>query len=305
VAVPRKSEAAGTYEGLLLDANPTGTMKDGAVARGWISVSVSRTGSVSGRVQYVEAGSLAGAPSEDVRVYQPVVRSFSGVLSAAGANEPLKSVASLRLGVGSQAGRQELSLVLDRGGDAPLLTAIRKDKVSLPMPALSLSSAPVMRQALTTPAAQTPAYASAAGRYILSASPGTAATVDNNAQLLVQVLTSGRILWTGRLTRYNGSGSASLTAHFGNLLLAAVYEGRSVSGTTGLTSNAVFGELRFARTLEGWEPALGNDRLEHARTRVAGSRQESRFVAAYSAPDFASGAQFSEVRNVDFSNAFA
>jgi hypothetical protein len=206
--------------------------------------------------------------------------------------------------VGAQAGRQELVLELERGGDVPLLTATLKDKVSLPAPATSLSRASGMRQALTPTAARGPTFASAAGRYILSAPPGTPATLDNNAQLLVQLLTSGRVLWTSRLTRYSGSGSASLTAPSGNLLVAALYEGRAVSAATGLTSNALFGELRLTRTLAGWEAALEEDRLEHARTKVSGSRQESRFVAAYSATDFASGAQFSDVRNVDFGNAF-
>jgi hypothetical protein len=303
VTVRQKTEAAGTYEGLLLDANPAGTLKDGAVARGWITVSVSRTGAISGRVQYVEAGSLGGAPSESLRTYQPVSRPFSGILSPASTDEPLTLVANPRLGVGSQAGRQELNLLLDRSGGVPLLTATLADKVSLPTPATSLSKAAEMRQALAATATLPQAYASVAGRYTLSAAPGASALFDNNAQLLVQVLASGRTLWTSRLTGYAGSGAASLTAPTGALLVAAVYEGRSTVGSTTLATNALLGELRFTRSLEGWDLALGNNRLENPRTKLSGSRQTTGFVTSYNASDFTSGAQFTEVRMLNFTDS--
>jgi hypothetical protein len=273
------------------------------VARGWITVNVSRTGSVSGRVQYVESRSLTGAPSEGIRTYLPVSRSFSGALSPSNGNEPLRLVVNPRLGVGSQVGRQELTLLLDRSGDVPLLTATLTDKVSLPSPATSVSRASEMRQALAAAATLPQGYASVAGRYILSAPPGASGLIDNNAQLLVQVLASGRALWTSRLSGYSGSGSASLTAPTGTLLVAALSESRSTLGSTTLTTDALLGELRFTRTLAGWELALDKDRLENPRTRLVGSRQTAGFVASYNASDFASGAQVTGVRVINFTDA--
>jgi mucin-19 len=300
LSVRGRTEAVGTYEGLLLDANGEGVPTDGAGARGCITVSVGRTGSVSGRVQYVEAGALAGAPSAALRVYVPVLRSFSGVL-APSPSDPLKLVANLRLGVGSQAGRQELALVLDLSSDEALLTATVTDRISLPSPEVSVSAATGLRRNLVAAGTLSAAYARAAGRYTLGAPGAAAGAGDNNAQLLVQVLPSGRALWASRLTGHSGSGSAGLTAPSASVLLAPLYEGRATVGATLLTTSALFGELRWARALDdGWDVSLGADRLEQARSRVSGSRGAGGFVAAYAADEFAAGTNLSGVRTLDF-----
>ncbi|MEI7775961.1 MAG: hypothetical protein WCK17_14425, partial [Verrucomicrobiota bacterium] len=71
VALRAWTEAAGTYTTLLSDANISATSTDGAHARGVLTATVSKTGSVSGRVVYVEALALSGAPSPAVRAYVP------------------------------------------------------------------------------------------------------------------------------------------------------------------------------------------------------------------------------------------
>jgi mucin-19 len=297
VSVRGRTQAVGTYEGLLVDANVEGIPTDGAGPRGCITVSLSKTGSVSGRVQYVEAGSLAGAPSAALRVYMPVLRSFSGVLVPS-PSDPLKLVANLRLGVGSQAGRQELALVLDQSADEPLLTATVNDRVSVPGPAPSASVANGLRRNVSA------APARAVGRYALAAPPAAAVAGDNNAQLLVQLLPSGRALWASRLTGYSGSGSGGLTAPSATLLSAPLYEGRATVGATLLTTSALFGELRWAQVLDGgWDVALGADRLEQARSRVTGSRGMGGFTAAYSEAEFAARTNLSGVRVLDFGGA--
>jgi sugar lactone lactonase YvrE len=297
LSVRGRTEAVGTYEGLLVDANVEGVPTDGAGARGCITVSLSKTGSVSGRVQYVEAGSLAGAPSAALRVYVPVSRSFTGVL-APSPLDPLKLVANLKLGTGSQAGRQELALVLDQSADEPLLTATVTDRVSEPGPEAGVSVADGLRRNLSA------APARAVGRYALAAPPAVAVAGDNNAQLLVQVLPSGRALWASRLTGYSGSGFAGLMAPSESLLLAPLYEGRATMGATLLTTSALFGELRFAQALDGgWDLALGADRLEQVRSRVTGSRGMGGFAAAYSEAEFAVGTNLSGARVLDFGGA--
>jgi sugar lactone lactonase YvrE len=303
VTVRGKSEVVGTYEGLLLDANPEGVLPDGAVARGWLTLSVSRTGSVSGRVQYVEAGSLAGAPEAALRTYQPVSRSFSGALVAS-AEDPLKLVVQLRLGVGTQAGRGALTVVLDQSSDTPELTATLTDTVSLPSPSVCVSTAAGLRRTLVATGTLPAAYAAVAGRYTLSAPAAVSATGDNNGQFLVQVLASGRALWTSRLTGYSGSGSSGLTAPAPALLVAPLYEGRSTVGATLLSTSALLGELRWVQGLDGgWDLALSGDRLEHARTKVSGSRVSGGFVGAYSATEFAAGTHLTGVRVLDFGGA--
>jgi len=254
-------------------------------------------------VQYVEAGSLAGAPSDALRVYQPVSRTFSGALTPS-AEDPLKVVANLRLGVGTQAGREELAVVLDQSSDTPLLTATLTDRVSLPSPAVSVSTAAGLRRNLVATGTFSAAYASVVGRYTLSAPAAVSSARDNNAQLLVQVLSSGRALWASRMTGYSGSGSAGLNAPSATLLLAALYEGRSTVGSTLLTTSALFGELRWMQALDGgWDLALSGDRLEQPRSKVAGSRGAGGFVGAYSAPEFAAGTNLTGVRVLDFSGA--
>ena len=213
-------------------------------------------------------------------------------------------VVQLRLGVGTQAGRGALTVVLDQSSDTPELTATLTDTVSLPSPEVSVSTAAGLRRTLVATGTLPAAYAAVAGRYTLSAPAAVSPAGDNNAQFLVQVLASGRALWTSRLTGYSGSGASGLTAPAPALLVAPLYEGRSTVGATLLSTSALLGELRWVQGLDGgWDLALSGDRLEHARTKVSGSRVSGGFVGAYSEPEFAAGTNLTGVRVLDFGGA--
>jgi hypothetical protein len=299
----RKPGVAGAYQGVLLDARPEGGLGGGALQTGWVRLSVNSQGSFSGRVQYVQAGLLAGAPSAQVRLYQPVSRSFSGVLRPSPEN-PLKQVAVCVLGTGSEAGREQLALEVDQSSDVPLLTATLTGGVSQPLAGESVSAAVGLRPGLEAVGMAPAGYASVVGRYTLSAPEAAAGEGDNNAQLLVQVLSSGRAIWVSRLTGYSGSGSAGLAAPAGTLVVAPVYAARSTAGETLLTTSAVLGELRWTRALDGgWDLALGADRLEYVESKVSGSRGPGGFEAAYTAAEFAGGTHFTRVRLLNFAGA--
>jgi hypothetical protein len=87
-------------------------------------------------------------------------------------------------------------------------------------------------------------------------------------------------------------------------LVAPLYEGRSTVGATLLTTSALLGELRWSRALDGgWDLAMSADRLEQARSKVAGSRVSGGFVAAYAAGEFAAGTNLTGMRVLDFGGA--
>jgi hypothetical protein len=95
-----------------------------------------------------------------------------------------------------------------------------------------------------------------------------------------------------------------MTAPSAMVVLAALYEGRSTVGSTLLTTSALFGELRWVQASDGgWDMALSGDRLEQARSKVAGGRGSGGFVGAYSATEFAAGTNLTGVRVLDFSGA--
>jgi hypothetical protein len=299
----RKPNVAGTYQGVLLDARPEGGLGGGAVQTGWIRLSVNSKGSFSGRVQYVQAGSLAGAPSAEVRLYQPVSRSFAGVLTPSPENS-LKQVAVFVLGTGSEAVREQLALEVDQSSSVPLMTATLTEGVSQPGGAGRVSAAVGLRPGLEDRGMEAAGYGSAVGRYTLSAAGAATGAGDNNAQLSVQVLSGGRVLWVNRLTEAAASGSAGLAAPSGTLVVAPLYAARATVGETLLTTSAVLGELRWTRALDGgWELALGAGRLERVESKVSGSRGPGGFAAAYAPAEFAAGTQFTRVRLLNFDGA--
>ena len=148
------------------------------------------------------------------------------------------------------------------------------------------------------------AYAALAGRYTLSAPAAGAGAADNNAQLLVQVLPSGRAIWVSRLTGYSGTGSSGLTAPLGTQVVAPLYEGRSLAGGTLLTTSALLGELCWMQAGDGgWDLGLSAGRLEQVGSKVSGSPVPGGFAAAYVEAEFAAGTHFSRMRVLDFGGA--
>jgi hypothetical protein len=269
-------EAAGTYELLLNDSN--GLVGDGATYRGLLVATVSRSGSVSGRMLYNEAAPLPTAPG-DKRAYGSVVRTFSAVF-APSSESPGKMVCSPRLGLGPQANRQTIQMELDFSGTSAKLSAIVRDRVSVPFeadPEGSVSTGtPTVRvvSKLTGVVAEsrTVDFLGVSGRYVIGADfgpkPQGGPGEDNNAVLFVQVLPSGKLLWTCCLSGFKGSGFATLSTTTGGAPVAQLFLGRTFSTTGALSTTSLLGQIRFeTETGNGqWRARVstlnGDDKLE-------------------------------------------
>jgi len=194
------TDLVGTYEGLL-EQNSDSPTDDMAVYRGAFSLTFSRTGTVSGRVFYNEATALDGSQN---RVYVPVIRTFVGLLTASSANS-LTYQKVIRLGTGTSLGRQELTLDVSFEETPPRLSVTVKDTASPSAgedawvsQALSCSRSLTKLPASTSVGGGTLDYSKAVGRYTLSATDGDPTGV-NNAYVLAQLLSTGKVLWTSRM----------------------------------------------------------------------------------------------------------
>jgi hypothetical protein len=299
-------ESAGTYEAVLLDMNSPATLGDGGLARGFITLNVTKTGAVSGRLMYVEAGSISGAPAARQRAYQPVARSFTGSFTPS-QSESTVVVLRPRLGVGTQAGRQELALELDIAANPPTLKATVKDNASLPAPAFILSRAENCTRTTGTLSAST---ATLVGRYVLAANeapPARSSEADNNAYLLAQVLSSGKVLWSTRLTGYSGAGSSGVNTTNPLQIVAPFFESRATAGGTQSSAVALFGRLVWEPTLfQTWNASVSagtlTNRLEKQASRIFGTRAGTGFTPVYEQARFDDRSNGSSVQLLDFSD---
>ena len=266
--------AAGTYELLLTDSN--GLVGDGATYRGVVLATVSKTGSVSGRVLYNEAPPLSGAAGSE-RVYTAVVRSFSSVFTPSAA-DPGRLVCAPKLGLGTQANRQALELELDFSAETVELNAVVRDRISVPPetdPEGCVSQGFGAVRGVTSLAAVGTGklnFTSLVGRYALGSDSGSmhgsGPGADNNATVLAQVLTTGKVLWATRLSGFTGSGSATLSTTEQEAATAQFYQARTLSTTKALSTNSLLGQLRFEKIEGGslWSAkvsaAYDTDKLE-------------------------------------------
>lgn len=267
---------AGSYEVLLRD-DLSGPLEDGATYRGVLLATVSKTGAVSGRVLYNEAPPLQGAPEAGIRAYTCVSRSFSSVLTPS-AEDPLTLVCSPKLGVGSSANRQKLQIAFDLSGARSELTATLTDLASTSSMDGCVSRGvggfrSVTKLSEANAGGQPFNVSTAAGRYVLSANAGYPEInpAENNlAQLFVQVLPTGRVLWATNLAGYTGTGSAGLAAVDPATLVAQFYEGRSVSGSKNLSTHSLLGVLRLSNLEQSrWGASVEVDGMEGALERQA------------------------------------
>jgi len=267
---------AGSYEVLLSDASG-GLLEDGALHRGVLLVTVSKTGAVSGRVLYNEAPFLQGAPEAGLRAYTCVVRSFSSAL-APSAEDPLKLVCTPKLGVGSSANRQKLQIEMDLSGARAKLNATLTDTASVAGGVASISQGSGGLRCLSklsdaNAGGQTVNMSAASGRYVVSADTGSLelSPAENNlAQIFLQVLPTGRVLWTTNLAGYSGSGSAGLAAADSATLVAQFYEGRSVSGAKSLSTHSLLGLLKFSKSDQPiWGASFGDETTDGYLERQA------------------------------------
>jgi hypothetical protein len=102
-------------------------------------------------------------------------------------------------------------------------------------------------------------YSKAVGRYTLSATDGDPTGV-NNAYVLAQLLSTGKVLWTSRMRGTLGTGSTGLRVTSDGLN-ASFYEGRVSSTSASLKSTSVLGSLNFVCTSGSWSSNFGSEPL--------------------------------------------
>ncbi len=259
------SDVAGVYEAMLGDSG--NLLGDNARYRGMVSVTVSKTGAVSGRVCYNEAAAYPAGGNLAARTYIPVVRSFTGALKQSD-ESGLKLLCTPRLGMGVLAQRQQLRIELDLSQSPPALTATVTDQVSGPagMPYTSVT-APCVRMTAQLPAAG----AGIAGRYIVLSDQTNG---ESAAQIFLRVLPSGKALWTSRRKGGSGSGTATVQGGPADPPFLAFYEARVVQPTAALSSHSLLGHLSFLRLADNtWASRVGLtadlSELEQQTTQLA------------------------------------
>jgi hypothetical protein len=271
---------------------------DSAIYRGLLLATVNKTGTVSGRVFYNEATALAPLVDPSLRTYAPVTRSFSGSFIPS-EEDPLKLVCIPKTGNLAPNSRQELQLELDFSKDAPQLNARVRDRVSLPDDEEGALSAAVGGSKLLTKIA--PEMADVVGRYNFvpnsSLSQESGPGSDNNSYILVQVLNTGRILWTSRQSGSAGSGSAGLRLRAGSALVAQFYEGRAASSTATYSSTSLLGELSFSKSEAAWKPSVSAGYWEGQLEKQSSYVSKVDKVVTYDSLRFDSGSAFSAAFN--------
>ena len=257
-------DAVGTYS-TTMNTDPSSPDTDEATYRGVLNVTVSRTGTVSGKLIYTEAAySLDGS----LREYRPVTRSFTGALTA-NAQDPTKLTVTPKLGTTSVASHQSLTITLDfacadtanaDGTPGPVaLIASLVDTYSGGGGTESawLSSSdphPIVRGITKLPSS----LSLLQGKYsVVSDDQGLGDSVftDTHAYSLIQVLSSGKLLWTTRTPGYLGTGSAILNGFDLTTLVAPFYETRSATSYR----QSLYGWLSFAQDENAtWKAAIGS-----------------------------------------------
>lgn len=307
-------DAAGTYEMLL--ENASGVYGDGAKCRGLLSVSVTRTGYASGRLQYVESAPLSGGESLGLRSYVPVVRTFTcNYVPVAG--DRLKVSWNPVFGPPAK-GRQDLVIEMDFAADPVSMRATVKDHVSVGneygadgLVSEAFGATRVLAQLKNN-------YMDASGvvgRYVVSAdsasAPG-AATDSRDMYQLIQVLPSGRITWATRMYGYySGTGSASLgfmdQGRYPGALAAKLYESKLTSTTSLFSSNVLLGQLNFVLNSSGvWDVSVGSDEmpetLENQSTCAVQQNVSGVLTPRYTGLQFSNGTNWTGVSRLQFSN---
>jgi len=260
---------AGTYDVLLTDA--TGVIPDSASHRGAASFAVSKTGAVSGKITYVEAPKLSGAPGPSLRAYTPVSRSLSSRFVAS-AEDPSKLRCYSRLGVGGQAGRQDVTLTLDLSASPPRFSATLRDFVSAVGEASPeglactgvAESKNITSLGLAVLGGSSADLSDLAGRYSLCTSedrPQFSSAVGETGMLVVvQVLPSGRVVWVSRSPGANGSGSSSLNGTTEERVKAVYWSSQNNTGGGTHSTRTFLSELRLEwQSSLSWRPQFWDE----------------------------------------------
>jgi len=293
---------AGTYEGLLEHASDAGP-NDGAIYRGSFLMTFGKTGAVSGRIFYNEATELVGSSS---RLYTPVTRSFSGALTVSPRN-PLIFQKVVKLGSATSRGSEELTLEVSFMTVPPAVNVTVKDFASPSAgedewvtQSLSCSRSIAKLPAAGTASAGSLDYGKAVGHYTLSATDVDFTGLQaNDGYVLVQLLSSGKLLWNSRTKGTFGTGSAGLRLTAEGLS-ASVHEGRLSSNSSLLRSVSILGYLNFASnsTTGIWSSVFGSEALPDKVEKQASCVFKSAGKLAF---DDSEGKNWSGVTTLDFS----
>jgi hypothetical protein len=296
-------DLAGTYEGLLEHASDAGP-NDLAVYRGSFLMTFCRSGVVSGRIFYNEATELVGSIS---RLYTPVARSFSGALTASPSN-PLVFQKVVKLGSATPRGSEELTLEVSFMTVPPTVNVTVKDFASPSAgedewvsQSLSCNKSMAKLPTAGSVSAGSLDYSKAVGRYTLSATDLDSTGVQaNDAYVLAQLLSTGKILWTSRMKGTFGTGSAGLRLTQQGMS-ATVYEGRLSSTSSLLKTTSILGILNFASGANSgtWSSNFGSEKLPDGLEKHASCVFKAGGAFAY---DDSEGKNWSGVTTLDFSN---
>ena len=260
-------DAAGTYS-TTLNTDPSSPDPDEATYRGVLNVTISRTGAVSGKLIYTEAAySSDGA----LREYRPVTRSFKGGLTAS-AQDPTKFTLTPVLGTATVADHQSLTITLDfastdtanadgtPGPVALFASLVDTHSGGKESPWLSSSDPyPSVRGSTKLPSS----LSSLQGKYVVlsddrsSGKVSTAGEVlnDTRAYSLIQVLASGKLIWTTRSPGYLGTGGAMLNGFDLTTLVAPFCETRSATSYR----QSLYGWINFTQDDNlNWKAAIGS-----------------------------------------------
>lgn len=276
------SNLAASYDALLTD--PDGLLGDDARYRGWVSLSVSRSGAVSAKLTYVEAPLIPGQGTR--RSYQPTSRSFSGALQPV-PDAPSKFVFQSKKS--TLAPRQDLSVELDSSSVVPQLNLTVRDYVSLN------GSTYTTRALQCVPKAEKAALGGSApvGRFLLQS--------EDRAQFQVRTTATGSVLWTSRVGGVAGTGSTALRIHGEGLMSAPLREASVKNSAANLSSRVVLGHLYLTKSAGAplWKAGIGAS-AEPATLEYQGSElpKKADVLGWDSALASVNG-----VRNLDFAEA--
>lgn len=249
-------DAAGTYEALLVDQNVK--LFDGAHYRGLLSMSVSRNGSVSGRILYDQVSPVSGGSTDMARIYLPVTRVFSGAFVPDPA-APLQFSLIPKLHGGAQAVLQEMSLNLDFGSSPVALSVTVRDHAFTQEETDCVSGVECVTR---LPAGLPAIFGSLPGHYTVVAN-GLTSTLEDSGHLLLQVLPSGRVVWTSRFPGYVGCGSATLNTNDPANPSFDLYEARAQSNASILKTNTWLAQIGFKTLADNTRQAqIGSGKLE-------------------------------------------
>lgn len=301
VSILNFSDLAGGYEGSIRE--DLGELAENGYHRGKVRLDISRLGFLSGKLVYLESGSLSGTGNaEAVSYYVPVVRAFSGVFKEDLEN-PMGFVLEANFPAGGNPSREKIRLMLSYEAGTPKLRFAFEDNLSLIGAGLLEGDfIPVLKSVNDS------GLGGMAGRYTVS-SDSVEMGKAQKAYLLLQVLPSGSVAWVSKMAGYSGSGASGISkAASGGA--DAVFCETSVSNRFGrLDSRSYFGRILLSEFGDSsWGAFLGDAGggvgLESYRTSVTKAMVSPSKVSVpvFQESAFSSGMDFSGFELVNFSD---